>query len=427
MTSNSGSTAPVDGNPSKGGGLSPPPSSPGFQPDRMPTPLPWTDLSAQDLFDYLATSQKMASGMKMNVDDTDGHYGNFSIPVLFRGELETLTTQVVKAWDNRVKLEFSLIEVSQALRSSGSKVRDQHLREQFASAYPRTADGSFPIEDEPTVFLDRNDLVVAWYIPGAFSCERSLVLMRAVERYGESVLTLGGDKWRVNQDSFATREKCVVPPGNANFSICWYSQGHGPYTSLPRPSANLKTPDGQALLGCIKANLILMGVLLSVIHPDYYNQQMDMFIEIFRHPEDHTADPELMRKLSREWYSPFDAFALISNRETELHRDNRGGMFCLDLLGTFGRYTGGRLEVPLLGRRFLYNPGTAFAMPGYLFEHGASRVDGERICVANFFRPTVCQGVFGEEWKDIHPPSAKSLKEAWGLRRPDVDVRHIWD
>ena len=42
----------------------------------------------------------------------------------------------------------------------------------------------------------------------------------------------------------------------------------------------------------------------------------------------------------------------------------------LDILSVFGDYSGGRLEVPILNARFMYNPKTAFVLPVYLVQHG---------------------------------------------------------
>lgn len=92
----------------------------------------------------------------------------------------------------------------------------------------------------------------------------------------------------------------------------------------------------------------------------------------------------------------------------------------LDLLATFGRYSMGRLEVPLLGSRFIYNPCTAVIFPGYLLEHGACRTDGERVCMANFFRPNVGYGVL-PHYREISPPRVDALADAHALHIP-LDV-----
>ena len=88
----------------------------------------------------------------------------------------------------------------------------------------------------------------------------------------------------------------------------------------------------------------------------------------------------------------------------------------LDLLATFGRYTQGRLEVPLLGARFVYNPSTALLFPGYLLEHGASSAEGERICMASFIRPNVGYGVL-PQYEEILLPKVKELADALGIQR----------
>ncbi|KAJ3547379.1 hypothetical protein NMY22_g1668 [Coprinellus aureogranulatus] len=204
----------------------------------------------------------------------------------------------------------------------------------------------------------------------------------------------------------------------------------GPLQSLnplPRPSVTLKEDAGRQVLRRLKTSLSLIGSLLGVLHPEFYNQQMEVYEQMNDHPERHTAEPELTQSLLDDWYTPFDGFALVANHEGESERHSNGGLFCMDILGAFGSYRGGRLEVPLLGRRFVYNPGTAFALPGSLFEHGASRVDGERICLTSFMKPAVGRGILGDRWQDILPPTADFLSTAFFFKLPEVESNDIWN
>jgi hypothetical protein len=91
------------------------------------------------------------------------------------------------------------------------------------------------------------------------------------------------------------------------------------------------------------------------------------------------------------WTSPFTAFSVIFNRETEVHRDGKGFAPFYDLIATVGRYTGGRFEVPGIGLRFRYDPGTLVGLCGKALEHGAAEVDGDRFCVVQFFHRKVLE------------------------------------
>ena len=169
----------------------------------------------------------------------------------------------------------------------------------------------------------------------------------------------------------------------------------------------------------------LIGALLYLVHPELFHQQMGVLEELYGGSL-KVGKRALMEEAFEGWSSPFTGFALIANRESALHRDKNGGKLLLDLLAAFGRYTGGRLDVPLLGR-FAYNPGTGFVLPGHLFQHGASKTEGERICMANFIRPNIGYGVFGDRYTEISPPKVDKLTQHHELPRPHRrSCKNIW-
>lgn len=163
------------------------------------------------------------------------------------------------------------------------------------------------------------------------------------------------------------------------------------------------------------STMALLGALLSIIHPDLY----DMQLEVLKRLNNNTSQVEVkhhdvMHAALDKWSSPFTGMAVISNRKTPFHRDMKGGKLLYDMVATFGAYKGGRFEVPLLGRRFVYNPGTVFVLPGYLFEHGASRVQGDRVCIAQFIKPNVGYGVY-RKYIEISPPTVEHLSQKFGV------------
>jgi hypothetical protein len=158
----------------------------------------------------------------------------------------------------------------------------------------------------------------------------------------------------------------------------------------------------------------LIGALLAIVHPDLFDIQMQVLEAVAR--EDFICkDRALMMQAFHHWTTPFSGFAIIANRETPMHRDLQGGKTLMDILSVFGEYTQGRLDVPLLHRRFMYNPGTAFVLPGGAFEHGASQTDGERICIASFLRPNVGYGALTGEYKELGPPSRNMFADTFGM------------
>ncbi|KAJ3537081.1 hypothetical protein NMY22_g5751 [Coprinellus aureogranulatus] len=375
---------------------------------------------------HIELVREKATGVPMSLEKVDGDQDGCRIPLTYRSQLDVLASQITRAWNNRVQLDFSLVEVSEALKSAGSRHRDQHLRNIFATNYPLSEDGSLPLVDEPTVFIDSDDRVVAWYLPGVLSSELSAHMIRTLETYGKDVLQLSGERGEERRESLENPKKCMVPSGNADFSICCYAQGRGGHSSLPGPSAALSTKAGCEVLRALRKTMCLIGSLLLIIHPECYAQQMRVFREIYQRPDMHSADPELTQKLLDNWYSPFDSISLSVNREIESRRNYDAGEFTMDILGSFGTYQGGRLEVPLFGRRFSYNPGTIFSLPGYLFEHGTCKTGGDGISVVGSLRPPVGRGILGDEWREVLPPKARLLMDHWGLKRPDVDGDDIW-
>ncbi|KAF5340980.1 hypothetical protein D9611_005880 [Ephemerocybe angulata] len=357
-----------------------------------------------------------------------------SIPLEIKSELESMARRVHETWQTRVRLPYSLDDVRAALEKTGlGETRNEHLRKSFGSSFGRMEDGGYGLVDSPAVYIDRDDNVIAWYLPGVFTRRRSEIIYEAML---QSVNIPGlfrkprpRDNWRDHCEHFAVPERCEILPTNTDISICWYNRGFGPHNSLPAPSANLKHSNSGGLLFLerLEDTNALMGALLFLVHPDLYNQQMAVLLEL-KGGHAKTGDRELMKRAFTVWSTPFTGFSVIANRETVFHRDNKGGQVLFDLVASFGRYRHGRFEVPLLGARFAYDPGTAFVLPGYLLEHGASKTDGERICIASFFKPAVGYGALPNQYKEVPPPTLDHLRTIHGLSTPrSMDGEGIWN
>ena len=173
----------------------------------------------------------------------------------------------------------------------------------------------------------------------------------------------------------------------------------------------------------------IVGAMLSLIHPEVYDAHVQVLLEMYR-LRSCLTDPNLTDTALRYWQTPFSAFAVIANRETEFHRDTKGGRMLPDVLSVHGSYCQGRLEVPLLGARFVYNPGTSVVFPGYLMEHGASKTDGERVCIANFLRPQVGYSLLENNPSNPYreaamgPPTVEYLSKIhkWGEVKERADI-----
>jgi hypothetical protein len=157
----------------------------------------------------------------------------------------------------------------------------------------------------------------------------------------------------------------------------------------PRPSASLRDEKNGALdfLSRIRESLSVLGSVLAVIHPTLFVTGVEILGQLSDGiiPTSPT-DVNILRKVLDLWATPFTALSIINNRQTDLHRDLASPLSCYDLLYTGGGYSNGRFEVPALGFRGRYDPGTMVALLASTFPHGVGRVEGSRVCLAHFFR-----------------------------------------
>jgi hypothetical protein len=143
----------------------------------------------------------------------------------------------------------------------------------------------------------------------------------------------------------------------------------------------------------------LIGGILSIVHPELYQAGMEALKKL-------SEDPFLVVKHARymeiyqHWSSAFSGISVITNRETPIHRDLQARHQWYDVLVTLGEYTDGRMELPSLGIRLEYNPGTVVALAGKMIPHGVCQCDGERVCLAYFMRDNVHEraGVHAPDW-----------------------------
>ncbi|RXW17954.1 hypothetical protein EST38_g7892 [Candolleomyces aberdarensis] len=281
--------------------------------------------------------------------------------------------------------------------------------------------GELLFTSKPTIYIDQVDKVAAWYFPRAFTERRNTMVFdhtRVITQRHPNLIRIrpNSEHWRDDLTLYSDPAACYIQPGHANFSVCWYAQGHGPGTGIPGPSASLSrtgSPGGLEYLEWLTVTNSLIGVLLALVHPELYDLQMQVLQELYVGDVD-VSDRKLLLEVFEHWATPFSAFGVITNRETPLHRDSMGGKFLFDMVATFGRYRQGRFIIPLLNSRFAYNPGAAIVFPGHLMAHGASVVEGERVCLASYMRPNVGKGAL-KNYREVPPPSVTHLAQFHGL------------
>ncbi|KAJ3542488.1 hypothetical protein NMY22_g3493 [Coprinellus aureogranulatus] len=355
-----------------------------------------------------------------------------------QAQIDRIVEVVLEASKNPVVVPYTVEDLLEVVESKVAH-KDEKLREMFAVGASDEGQ-ELPLEDRPKVHLDMEGRIVGWYLPSLFSSQISvstvfsaffrgwdtdqaqehvLASTARLGAYPETVLGIKRDtkNWRYDPKTYTPTSECGVPPGHVAFSPCWYELGHDHTNSQPAPSVSLRNPAGGGI-GFLKDEIFLnalLGALLAIVHPDLYEMQVRV-LERLNNGRLRTKvkHGDTMHAALEHWSSPFTGLAVISNRETPFHRDTRGGKLLYDLVATFGAYRGGRFEVPLFGNRYLYNPGTAFILPGYLLEHGASKVTGDRVCIANFFKPNVGHGAF-TQYKEIPPPTIDILSGRYGI------------
>ena len=133
------------------------------------------------------------------------------------------------------------------------------------------------------------------------------------------------------------------------------------------------------------------------MHPEMYRVGMETMKNLLMKAEANGIGeiPEMVGK----WENVYSAVSVMMNRETPYHRDHNSPGEAMDLMATFGEYSGTCMSILMLGKRFNYLPSTIMAFSRYLLWHGVNAVDGNRGCLAYYMHPAVM------EWVRVRPPS----------------------
>ena len=178
----------------------------------------------------------------------------------------------------------------------------------------------------------------------------------------------------------------TTSPGHIPFSPCWFNGAN-----VLSVSQSLRGwPNGPTVEYLHKdhESLSLLGAVLALIHPQLAAIGLSV-LRGFQKNLIHTRTTKNLGPVRLLYPSPSTAFSIISNRETPLHRDGKGYSPYYDIITTLGDYTDGRLEVPGVGLRFKYNPGTIVGICGKVLAHGVGAVNGDRFCHVQYFHRRV--------------------------------------
>ena len=210
-----------------------------------------------------------------------------------------------------------------------------------------------------------------------------------------------------------------MPPGIASMSPGWFEQGkhasaftplsaQGLMPSLqkppfrPRPSATLNkdhaTPRDTWIVDVQESSAIL-SAMLSIMHPELYAAGL----QAMKGMRDAAPTGSHQRKVVDAWASVFTAVQVISQRETPEHRDNGSRATWYDILATIEGYRRVYLELPSIGLKMRYDPGSVVAIAGKILRHRVAKTGRWRICYAFFMRDKVhaALNVRAPHWMDI--------------------------
>lgn len=151
----------------------------------------------------------------------------------------------------------------------------------------------------------------------------------------------------------------------------------------PQAGAPFKSPATLEWLDLLSESNSVLSAILAVIHPALYDAGRETFNCLRKDPRIERQD------VIGKWTSVFNGVSVITNRNTQAHRDSYSAHHWYDLLVTLGKYTKCNLELPGVGVTLEYGPGTVVGLSGMMLEHSVPNFEGERVCYAYFMRDSV--------------------------------------
>ncbi|KDQ49422.1 hypothetical protein JAAARDRAFT_143475 [Jaapia argillacea MUCL 33604] len=125
----------------------------------------------------------------------------------------------------------------------------------------------------------------------------------------------------------------------------------------------------------------VLNSILQVIHPGFFTYGV-LSRNRLRELDGH-------KDVVKSWLSIYTAMVVIANRDMPIHQDHHCYVGWYDMLASVGCYSQAEMEMPSLGFRSSYPPGTLSALSGHIISHGVSPCVGERVCYAYFMHHKV--------------------------------------
>jgi len=128
----------------------------------------------------------------------------------------------------------------------------------------------------------------------------------------------------------------------------------------------------------------LIGSILSIIHPQLYEQGMEGLC-CLKTENGFVDDEEELYMALKHWTPPFSTLSVISNWSMPVHHDTKGCNKWIDVLVPLGeKNSTGIMTFPGLGISIKYNPLTIVGVAGKVISHRAVFEGGERVCISYY-------------------------------------------
>ncbi|TFK60470.1 hypothetical protein BDN72DRAFT_779372 [Pluteus cervinus] len=244
---------------------------------------------------------------------------------------------------------------------------------------------------QPTLFVDQEDRVMAWYLPEILTKKRQNEIIDKTTSI-EDVLKKsikGGKDWRTDSKYFLKRGV----GGCINVSPAWFQQGRNLHLNDPEVSLLLKQSTSvQRWVQDMQSTFEVVNAMSRILHPKQHEIGRSAINRLRKTPT-ILKDPVAGKLGLLHWTTVFSAIAVILNRSCPYHRDAQSATEGLDLMLTVGEYDGAFMQLQPLNVQLLYNPGTVVALSGPLVRHRVSCHKPGRLCLAFYMREAVHQKV----------------------------------
>lgn len=156
------------------------------------------------------------------------------------------------------------------------------------------------------------------------------------------------------------------------------------YPLLPSLNLRMKSDLGQlSWLELSKDVERFLNLTLSLINPDLYRSGLEMLRKLRK--------LESTKGVALKWQSVHSGVAIVSNRLTPSHRDNKGRPEWYDTLFSYSdSYASPRLLIEDIGLNLEYSSGAVVSLCGSVLTHEVGDWGGgDRVCYAHFMRESV--------------------------------------